>query len=223
MLRRAAGDGAAKDDLGRPALTPDLVIARNRATVFRPERTCLAGKVSYVNESGGAARAPCRGFSYVAARGFTLIEMLVVLMIIGVTLAMVSVNFTPDDRQVLESETRRLALLFEQARDEAVTSARAIAWSGDSTGYQFWRRNAEFKWATIIDEQIFRSRGLPTAVKLADLRINESKVGPNGRLIFSPSGFNAPFALALAAGSERLTITGDAGGRIRIAAATAKN
>ncbi len=151
--------------------------------------------------------------------------MLVVLMVIGVTLAMVSVNFIPDNRQVLENEAQRLALLFEQARDEAVTSARAIAWSGDSAGYRFSRRNAELKWVTIVDEQMFRPRELPGPVKLADLRVNESKVGPNERLIFSPSGFNAPFALALAAGSERLTITGDAGGRIRIALgrATVKN
>lgn len=197
---------------------------RRRAAMFQRERTRPPGKLSYANKGGRAARPLSRILS-VAARGFTLIEMLVVLMIIGVTLAMVSVNFTPDNRQVLENEAQRLALLFEQARDEAVTSARTIAWSGDSAGYQFWRRNAELKWATVVDEQIFRARGLQKPVRLADLRVNESKVGPNERLIFSPSGFNAPFALALAAGSERLTITGDAGGRIRIApdAATVKN
>jgi len=185
------------------------------------DRTGLAGRVSNPDMSGTAALEPGCGFSVAAARGFTLIEMLVVLMIVGVALAMVSVNFAPDNRQALENEARRLALLFEQARDEAVTSARAIAWSGDNTGYQFSRRNAEWNWATIADEQIFRPRELPEPVKLADLRVNESKVGPDERLIFSPSGFNAPFALALAAGSERLTITGDAGGRIRIASGTA--
>lgn len=156
--------------------------------------------------------------------GFTLIEMLVVLIIVGVTLGMVSVNLTPDNRQVLESEAQRLALLFEQARDEAVTSARAIAWSAGPNGagsYQFWRRGVDSTWASLDDVQIFRPRQLQSPVKLTNLVINENRAAPEERLIFSPSGFNAPFELALASGAERLTINGDAGGRIRIAAANA--
>lgn len=152
--------------------------------------------------------------------GFTLIEMLVVMMIIGVTLAMVSVNFSRDERALLETEAQRLALLFEQARDEAMISARAFAWSSEAGGYRFWQRNLDAKWA-VAEDDLFRPRGLTAPVKVANLSINEAKALLNERIVFSPSGFNAPFALVLTAGKERATVGSDAGGRISIRLADA--
>jgi len=54
-------------------------------------------------------------------RGFTLIEMLVVTMIIGVLAGTIVLGFVGSDReQQLKTEAERLALLIEMARSEAI-------------------------------------------------------------------------------------------------------
>jgi type II secretion system protein H len=54
-------------------------------------------------------------------RGFTLIEMLVVVMIIGVLASTIVLGFMGADReQKLRTEAERLALLIEMARAEAI-------------------------------------------------------------------------------------------------------
>ena len=62
-------------------------------------------------------------------QGFTLIEILVVLVIIGVMLTGVVFKILPDEHQSLSQEADRLELLLEQARDTAFLSGRSVAWS----------------------------------------------------------------------------------------------
>ena len=62
--------------------------------------------------------------------GFTLVEVLVVMVLVGITLALIGLNLMPDDGRTVRNEAQRLALLLEQARDEAV------AREGDQCGRQ---------------------------------------------------------------------------------------
>ncbi|MBN3818736.1 prepilin-type N-terminal cleavage/methylation domain-containing protein, partial [Paraburkholderia sp. Se-20369] len=62
------------------------------------------------------------------ARGFTLLEMLVVLVIAGLLVSLASLSLTRNPRTDLREEAQRLALLFETAGDEAQVRARPIAW-----------------------------------------------------------------------------------------------
>ena len=71
-----------------------------------------------------------------ATRGFTLIEIMVVMVILGITLALVSVNFSQDDGKVLSEEANRLAALLEHAQNEAMITGNAIAWSAQEGKYQ---------------------------------------------------------------------------------------
>ena len=71
------------------------------------------------------------------ARGFTLVEVLVIVVIVGITLSLVVVNFGRDDKRVLADEAQRLGLLLEHAHDEAVASSRLLSWAADAKGYQF--------------------------------------------------------------------------------------
>ncbi len=64
--------------------------------------------------------------------GFTLVELMVVLLIIGITLGMTMLQLMPDKRAVLRQETERLALLLENAALEAQASGQALAWSGEA-------------------------------------------------------------------------------------------
>jgi general secretion pathway protein H len=70
------------------------------------------------------------------ARGFTLIELMVVMLIVGIASAVISVAL-PDRAQArLDEEAERLAALLEAARSEARASGIAVRWelaSADAT------------------------------------------------------------------------------------------
>jgi general secretion pathway protein H len=71
-------------------------------------------------------------------QGFTLVELLVVLVVIGITLGMTTLQLMPDNRAVLREESTRLALLLENAGLEAQASGRTLGWSGEGSNYLFW-------------------------------------------------------------------------------------
>lgn len=148
--------------------------------------------------------------------GFTLVEILVVLVIIGITVAMVSLNLMPDDKRVLATEAQRLALLLELARDEAIVSGKDIAWSVEGDKTRFWRKDDQGKWVANSGDELFRERDLASGVKLAELQINSVKAAGSERLIFSPGGMNVPFKLDLGLNASRVSITGDNLGKLAL-------
>ena len=148
--------------------------------------------------------------------GFTLIEILVVLVIMGVLLVSIAIKAFPDDQQILRQEADRLGLLLEHARDEAFLSGRSIAWSSRDQTYAFWQLNAERQWAPMTNNQILRLRTLPNAVTFSSLKINQVNVALNTLLVFSPSGLNTPFAATLELHDHRVHLLGDSVGNIRI-------
>jgi general secretion pathway protein H len=149
-------------------------------------------------------------------RGFTLIEILVVLVIIGMMLATVVIKAFPDERQTLRQEADRLGLLLEQARDEAFLSGHSVAWSIDKQTYTFWRLNAERRWAPIAGNQTLRLRTLPASISLTELTINAVKIPVSEHLIFSPSGLNTPFTATLELHGHRVHLLGDSAGRVQV-------
>jgi general secretion pathway protein H len=72
-----------------------------------------------------------------AQRGFTLLELLVVLVLIAVLTSVITLNAAPDPRQSLSEQAQRLGLLLTLASDEARIRQQPIAWEGDLTGYRF--------------------------------------------------------------------------------------
>jgi general secretion pathway protein H len=71
------------------------------------------------------------------ARGFTLLELMVVIVLAGILLAVVSINVTPDPRQQLEREARRIGQLLAIAADESRITSQRLYWEADLRGYRF--------------------------------------------------------------------------------------
>lgn len=69
--------------------------------------------------------------------GFTLLEMLVVIVLAGILLSLVTINVAPDPRQQLEREALRVGQLMGLAADEARIRQLPIAWEADLNGYRF--------------------------------------------------------------------------------------
>lgn len=151
--------------------------------------------------------------------GFTLIEILVVLAIVGIALGMIAVNLSRDTAAVLEDDARRLALVLQYAHDEAVTAGRPIAWTPDAEGYGFLRRERGQGWARIETARAdgaLAPRAWPAHVRLAEASVAGVALPSGEPLVFSPSGFNEPFVVVLASGSWRIALAGDVAGKVRL-------
>ncbi|HEV2703050.1 MAG TPA: type II secretion system minor pseudopilin GspH [Steroidobacteraceae bacterium] len=101
-------------------------------------------------------------------RGFTLIEILVVVVIIGIITvgALLSMSFTGADRE-LHTEGERLADLMNYAQEQGELQTRELGLYCTDHSYKFLafdaRRNL---WVPITDDDALRPRTLPDAIKL---------------------------------------------------------
>lgn len=151
------------------------------------------------------------------SRGFTLIEMLVVLLIMGLLVGLVSTTTRPDERGQLKIEADRLAQLLELAGTESRLSGKAIAWTGDGPGYRFWRYSEEGGWSEVADSDLLRPRSLPAGMSISGLRVETMRPrGAEGvyRLEFAANGVTPAFNLQLSFGAARYRVTGSPIGEI---------
>jgi general secretion pathway protein H len=72
-----------------------------------------------------------------AARGFTLVELLLVVAIIAIASAVATIAMRDPAATRLEREGERLATLLEAARAEARASGVAARWELDDSGFHF--------------------------------------------------------------------------------------
>jgi general secretion pathway protein H len=149
-------------------------------------------------------------------RGFTLIEILVVLVIIGIMVGLVGVRMMPDDDRVVRNEVQRLALLLEQTRDQAVASGEPIAFSVEQGRYRFWALDAGNRWVPRDGDELLQDRPLADGVQLAALQVNQASLATGERLLFLPSGGNVPFTADLVLNAAHARISGDSLGRVRV-------
>jgi len=142
-------------------------------------------------------------------RGFTLLELLVVVIIIGVLVGAVAVNLAPDARQRLREEALRLAAVLEQARDEAIATGSAVAWQSTAVGYRFVQRAPDQSWQPLNGDSSLRERALAPGISLAAVELPARSAGAEPIILLSPSGVDDPFRITLAAGELRMRVSSD--------------
>jgi general secretion pathway protein H len=150
-------------------------------------------------------RAPDR----MRARGFTLLELLVVLVIAGMLLGLVAFNAMPSERQALQNEAQRIALLLQLARDEAIVRNRPIAFEAESSRYRFLIRD-DNKWETIPQDDLLHEREFgraPLALGIAPAFV-AAGTDPL-RIIFGREPVDKPFVLTFTSGDTSVAIRAD--------------
>jgi general secretion pathway protein H len=153
--------------------------------------------------------------------GFTLIEILVVMVVVGIALALVTVNLGGDDRRTVGSEAKRLAGAIEYAAALAQWRAETLGVSVDGNGYRFWRRGAEDRWVAFSGDEVLAPYRLPAGVAALPVSYAGAPVAPDAILPLRASGRNEPLAIRVDGGNARALVASDPLNRVAYSVAAA--
>jgi general secretion pathway protein H len=171
----------------------------------------------------------CRAVSAIAgkrvaspfSRGFTLLEILVVVLIIGVVLGIATLAIRDNPEQRLETEGQRFAALLRLAAQEAVLQSREVAVVFERNGYHFLVLE-EGEWIQ-PEDKVFHPRALPDGMEF-DLVIEGERLEfgsqrrRDPRIFVLSGGEMTPFELGIRFGDRSAVyrIRGDIGGRLAL-------
>ena len=159
------------------------------------------------------------------SRGFTLVELLVVVVIVVIMITLAGAQLMRSPGEAVRDESERLALLLQSAREEAILQGRVFAFGAGRESYRFLRLERDGKLKIAKDDELLRPRQLALGVAIESLRIEgadgNADPGPGGNaqqqqgLVFLPSGDLPAFRILLAGGGARWSVVGAPDGTIR--------
>ncbi len=153
-------------------------------------------------------------------KAFTLLELLVVLVIVGIMLGAIALNAVPGDKQLVQNEAQRIALLLQLARDEAIVRNRPVAFEADASQYRFLIRQND-NWQALTEDAILRERAFKRGP--LELSINPSnpsspvmKEGLPVRIVFGREPVDKAFVLTLALNGQSASVRADGIGHFQV-------
>jgi general secretion pathway protein H len=147
--------------------------------------------------------------------GFTLLELLVVLVIAGLLLGMVALNAMPGERQALQNDAQRIALLLQLARDEAIVRNRPIAFEAGAQRYRFLERE-DNKWQPITEDELLREREFKHAPLALSISPAVAAQSDPLRVVFGREPVDRPFVLTMSTANASVAIRADGIGHFTV-------
>lgn len=148
--------------------------------------------------------------------GFTLFELIVIVLILTVVIALVGLNLTRDASDQLKDEVQRLAMVLQAAEEEAILNGRIYVVAVARDGYQVLTPDDKGKLGNISDDALYRPYHLPDGMAISAASI-DGVPAAQGRadILIDPSGLLPAFTVDFRAGEIRWRLEGLANGTTR--------
>ena len=155
-----------------------------------------------------------------ATAGFTLVEILVVLVILAIGAGAAAIAYDGNDRDRATREARRFAGALEHAAMRAQVRAETLGASADGQGWRFWRRDpSSGQWLPVADDDVLAAHRLPTAMTIMPLTYAGQPLDAMAIVPLRPTGRNEPYTFLLEGRDARIVLAADPLNRIALTAA----
>lgn len=147
--------------------------------------------------------------------GFSLLELLVVLVIISITLSMIHFTGAGNGERTARREALRLGALVRLASDEAVSNSRLLGIRFTRRGYVFMEQQENGRWREMSRaDGPLRPRDLPADCRFAGGENDwRSGASPRPQIYIMASGEIIPFRRSIRCGGQGrpsvIEVTGD--------------
>ena len=136
-------------------------------------------------------------------RGYTLLELLIVIAIIGIAAGAVTFSMRGHDSRQLAEEGERLAALFRMAQSDARVAGRPIRWQANLSGYRFSALGSD---PAPMAEELARERRWPFEVRRVAMP----------ELVFGREPLREPAQVEITTSGPVLSLSLDAMGNARV-------
>lgn len=149
-----------------------------------------------------------------AIEGFTLLEILLVILILSVTTMMVAPSFISFSSPGLQQEAKRMVQILRLASEESMLSGRALRLSVLQESYRFETPASDGTWLR-VEDKLYSPYHLPSSFQFTAIRPEQSldHMGRGddeepliGHINILPDGFRRASELTLAKGEKRVVI-----------------
>ncbi|HAU0871584.1 TPA: prepilin-type N-terminal cleavage/methylation domain-containing protein [Legionella pneumophila] len=136
-------------------------------------------------------------------KGFTLIEILIVIVIIGITLGFALIAFGDfGESRRIQFSAEQLANTLSLAQQQAILESSTLGLKIDNTSYQILKFQDQAGWNPISNKGIFKLYNFPKNVVIS-LKTNQKHTRGYPAIIIAPSGDMTPFTIEFGTDKEK--------------------
>lgn len=139
---------------------------------------------------------------HIRSRGFTLIEVMVVLVILGITATAVTFSIGGLQARETEREVDRLRLVLEAAGERAATHGTPLEIEFLPGRYRFSLLDADGQWRPVPEGDPLAERLMPEGLEWRSLRVEGRKPDIDTPLVFGSEMPMFELELTVPAGSR---------------------
>lgn len=148
--------------------------------------------------------------------GFTLLELMVTVAIIGIFAGVSMVNYSVEGRSALVADAKRFAMTLEHAQEEAEMIGEIIGMGALDDGYRFLRMNDSGEWEPMSGNREGFEGEKPGFTVGTDGAGEQRATADSPMLVFTAGWRPDGFRISIVRGGDKVYLVSDIFGRVTV-------